>query len=173
MRSLALVLVIALAGCSADRADETSTTTPTTAVPDTTSTTSTTAPPRPCPPAPYRLDHLPATVQPAESSDSLGDPDEFTSIGGTHVRIWVDVDGNTAIALVRGSLPPVDWPAEKGEVSIAGSRGVAGPHPDGKWVVGWFNEPGERCDQYTMVFYPPISPDEVESTLAAMERTPG
>lgn len=172
MRSLALALVLCVAACSADQANPTSTTAAETTT-TVAATSTSTVPPEPCPPAPYRLGQLPATVQPAESSEALDDPDEFTSIGGTHVRIWVDIDGATAIALIRGALPPQDWPAEKGEVDIAGSRGVAGPYPDGRWVVAWFNDPGARCDQYTMVFYPPISPDEVESTLAAMERTPG
>lgn len=137
------------------------------------STTSTTEPPPPCPPAPYELGFLPPSVEPAEASDTVDEPDEFTSIGGTHVRIWVGAEDHTAIALVRGALPPRQFPAERGEVDIAGSRGVAGPYPDGRWVVAWFNEPGDRCDQYTMVFYPPVSPTEVEETLASMTRLPG
>src|SRR5690606_6628375 len=79
----------------------------------------------------------------------------------------------TAIALVRGALPPQEWPSDRGEVEVAGGRAVAGPYPDGRWVVAWFNEPGDRCDQYTMVFYPPVSPAEVEETLANLERPPG
>ena len=109
---------------------------------------------------------------PAEG-DTVGEPDEFTGIGGTHTRLWVNGDGEVAIALIRGTLPPNQFPAERGEVEIAGSRGVAGPYPDGRWVVAWFNEPGERCDEYTMVFYPPVSPQEVEATLASMSRVAG
>jgi hypothetical protein len=40
-------------------------------------------------------------------------------------------------------------------------------------VVGWFEEPRERCDLYTMVFYPPVAPADVESTLDAMNRVGG
>jgi hypothetical protein len=118
------------------------------------------------------LGALPPTVVAAED-DTAGEPDEFTSIGGTHTRLWVNGDEDVAIALVRGALPPDQFPAERGEVDVAGSRGVAGPYPDGRWVIAWFNEPGDRCDQYTLVFYPPVSPGEVEATLAAMTRTPG
>jgi hypothetical protein len=136
-------------------------------------TTTTTAPPPPCPPAPYDVGYLPPRVRSAETSDTADEPDEFTSIGGTHVRIWVDGDGATAIALIRGALPPRQFPAEKGEVDIAGTRGVAGPYPDGRWVIAWFNPPGDRCDLYTMVFYPPVAPAEVRDTIASMVRTPG
>lgn len=172
MRFLVLACAF-LTACSGGSAVETTTTT----LPPTTSTlastTSTTAPPAPCPPAPYELGFLPPTVSSEEAQDTVDEPDEFTSIGGTHVRLWVDVDGETAIALVRGALPPQQFPAERGEVDIAGSRGVAGPYPDGRWVAAWFNDPGDRCDEYTMVFYPPVSPAEVEQTLAEMDRVPG
>lgn len=110
---------------------------------------------------------------PAEGQDTTDEPDEFQSVGGTHVRLWVNEEGATSIALIRGTLPPQQFPAERGEVEVAGTRGVAGPYPDGRWVVAWFNEPADRCDEYTMVFYPPVSPAEVEDTLAAMTRVPG
>jgi hypothetical protein len=105
--------------------------------------------------------------------DAEPDPDEFTSIGGTNVRLWVDGDGLAAIALVRGALPPREFPAERGEVDVAGTRGVAGPYPDGRWVVAWFNEPGDRCDLYTLVFYPPVAPVEVEQTIGDLVRVAG
>lgn len=164
-----LLLAVACAGTTGE-------TTTTTLVPTTSTvpqTTATTEPPPPCPPPPYELGWLPPLVQPTEEGDTVDEPDEFTSIGGTNTRIWVDEDGETAIALVRGTLPPRQFPAERGEVDVAGSRGVAGPYPDGRWVVAWFNEPGARCDEYTMVFYPPVAPSEVEETLASMQRIPG
>jgi hypothetical protein len=112
-------------------------------------------------------------VEPVEDSDTVDEPDEFTSIGGTSMRIWVGPEGETRIALVRGTLPPQQFPAERGEVEVAGVRGVAGPFPDGRWVVAWYNEPGDRCDEYTMVFYPPVAPAEVEEAVASMTRLPG
>ncbi|HSJ34765.1 MAG TPA: hypothetical protein VLB85_06880 [Acidimicrobiia bacterium] len=173
MRFLVLACVFLTACSGGSAVDTTTTTLPPTTSTLATSTTSTTAPPSPCPPAPYQLGFLPPTVSSEEARDTVDEPDEFTSMGGTHVRLWVNTDGETAIALVRGALPPQQFPADRGEVDVAGSRGVAGPYPDGRWVVAWFNDPGDRCDEYTMVFYPPVSPAEVEETLAGMDRIPG
>lgn len=170
------LVVLVLVACSAGA--ETTTTggpvpTLTPLLSTTVPNTATTVPPPPCPAPPYELNYLPPAVVAAEAEDTADEPDEFTSIGGTNVAVWVNSDNQTAIALVRGSLPPRDWPAERGEVEVAGSDGVAGPYPDGRWVVAWFNDPGERCDQYTMVFYPPVSPQEVEETLFEMARVAG
>jgi hypothetical protein len=105
--------------------------------------------------------------------DSTGEPDVWTSVAGSNTTFVPRNDDTLAIALVRGTLPAVDWPAEKGEVSIDGTRAVVGPHPDGTWVAGWFEEPGERCDQYTLVFYPPWNPSDVEAVLEGMNRVGG
>lgn len=107
------------------------------------------------------------------TGDTPAEPDPFTSIGGTNTTLWVGHGGDPAIALIRGTLPPNQFPAEKGEVDVAGTRGVAGPYPDGRWVAAWYNDPGARCDLYTMVFYPPVSPQEVQQTLAGMTRVAG
>lgn len=164
-------MCVLVASCSAPPEAVTTTLAPTTTASPATSTT--TVPASPCPPAPYEVPVLPPTVVAAEGSDTVDEPDEFTSIGGTHVRLWVDGEGETAIALIRGALPPRQFPAERGEVEVAGTRAVAGPYPDGRWVIAWFNPPADRCDQYTMVFYPPVSPAEVEATLEGMVRVPG
>jgi hypothetical protein len=55
-------------------------------------------------------------------------------------------------------------------VEVAGIRAVVGPFDDGKWVAAWFEGEGERCDLYTMVFYPPVEPAEVETALASITR---
>jgi hypothetical protein len=57
-------------------------------------------------------------------------------------------------------------------VEVAGQRAVAGPFPDGKWVVAWYEGDGTRCDLYTMVFYPPVAASEVEATIGSMVRVP-
>jgi hypothetical protein len=170
MRRLAIVVVL-LAACSGDGAAETTTTTmPTTTT--TLSDTTTTSPPPDCPAAPYELTVLPVGVGDGEF-DSTVEPDVWTSVAGTNTTFVPRSDDTVAIALIRGTLPAVEWPAEKGEVDIDGTRAVAGPHPDGAWVAGWFEEPGERCDQYTMVFYPPWNPSDVEQVLAGMNRVGG
>jgi hypothetical protein len=171
MKRLAIVVVL-LAACSAGGAEQTTTTT--TAPSSTTSTLSatTTTPAPDCPAAPYELTALPVGVGEGEF-DSTVEPDVWTSVAGTNTIFVPRTDDTVAIALVRGTLPAIDWPAEKGEVDIDGTRAVAGPHPDGTWVAGWFEAPGERCDQYTMVFYPPWSPSDVEQVLAGMNRVGG
>lgn len=137
-------------------------------------TTSTTAPtttvtfPPECPPVPYRVGRLPARVAEAPVEPRSVPLSEFTSIPGTSSVIWVDARGQVAVELVRGTLPPREYPGAKGEVEVAGARGVAGQFEDGTWVAAWFTEPGDRCDLYTMVFYQPVEPDEVKDTLASI-----
>jgi hypothetical protein len=98
--------------------------------------------------------------------------DDFTSIGGTTSILWVDAAGEVAVALIRGTLPPEEWPGERGAVDVAGSRAVVGPFSDGRWVAAWFEGEGQRCDLYTMVFYPPVDAEEVELSLASILRNP-
>jgi hypothetical protein len=167
-RPLLALLILAVA--CADAASGTTTTT----APSTTSTgaVSTTGPPEECPPPPYELGILPPGVGTATLDPAQIEPDVWTSVPGIGATLW-GRDDAVAVALIRGALPAVDWPGDKGTVSIDGTDAVAGPHPDGTWVVGWFEEPRERCDLYTMVFYPPVAPADVESTLDAMNRVGG
>lgn len=173
MRRL-LALVIVLAACSGGVSDQPSTTTAATSA--TTSTipgsSSTTEPPVECPPPPYELTFVPVGVGTGEM-DTTVEPDVWTSVAGSNTTFIPRDDDTVAIAIVRGTLPPVDWPAEKGETSIDGTRAAVGPHPDGTWVAGWYEEPGERCDLYTMVFYPPWNPADVEDVLVGMNRVGG
>jgi len=126
-----------------------------------------------CPQIPYQVPGLPARLA-CESADLAAiEEDEFTSLGGTRSVFWVDEAGNLTVAMIRGALPPREWPGEKGEIDIDGQRAVVGPFEDGLWVAGWFDGDGQdRCDLYTMVFYPPIQPDEVETALASITRSP-
>jgi hypothetical protein len=168
MHRVGLILVAVVAAACTPEVAATTTVTSTTVA----ATSSTTLEPLvECPPIPYVVSDLPTRVT-GEAAD-LGsiELDEFTAIGGTRSVFWVNADGQLAIALIRGTLPPVDWPGERGQVDVAGTEGVAGPHDDGKWVAAWFdNEGTDRCDRYTMVFYPPVEPFEVESTLRAITR---
>ncbi|HSK07757.1 MAG TPA: hypothetical protein VK990_09580 [Acidimicrobiia bacterium] len=172
IRSGLLLLPLLLVACSGpDGAGTTSTAeapTTTTTIPATTST----EPPVECPPPPYELEFLPTGVGSAVIDAGI-EPDVWTSVPGSGASLLGRADGTVAIALIRGTLPPIDWPAEKGEVFIDGTRAAVGPHPDGTWVAGWFEAPGERCDLYTMVFYPPIAPTEVEQVIDGMNRVGG
>ncbi|HEX6145741.1 MAG TPA: hypothetical protein VF083_03120 [Acidimicrobiia bacterium] len=170
-RPLLLLLTLVLACSGPESADTTGTTLApvTTTIPATTST----GPPVECPAPPYELEFLPTGVGSAVIDVADIEPDVWTSVPGSSATLLGRADGTVAIALIRGTLPPIDWPAEKGEVFIDGTRAVVGPHPDGTWVSGWFEAPGERCDLYTMVFYPPISPEEVEQVIDGMNRVGG
>ena len=174
MRRL-LALTLLLAACSGSGTADTSTPDPTLVT--TTSVaapaTSTTQPPPDCPAAPYELTWLPVDVGTGELNPDELEPDVWTSVPGTNTTFIPRSDDTVAIALIRGTLPAVDWPADKIEVFVDGTRGVVGPHPDGVWAAGWFEEPGERCDQYSMVFYPPWSREDVEQVLFSMNRVGG
>ena len=167
-RSLPFLLLLILA-CADGGSATTTTVAATTTI---TLNPTTTAPPVECPPPPYELGSLPVGVGTAVLDAGEIEPDVWTSVPGSSATLW-GRDEEVAIALIRGTLPAVEWPGDRGEVSIDGTRGVAGPHPDGTWVAGWFEAPGERCDLYTMVFYPPVAPQDVEQTLAGMNRVGG
>jgi hypothetical protein len=162
-----------LSACSGTGAVATSTTTPPTTTTSTVPATTTTVPPVDCPEAPYVLTFLPAGVGQGALDTASISLDVWTSVAGSKTTFIPRTDGTVAIALIRGTLPAVDWPGEKGEISIDGTRAAVGPHPDGTWVAGWYEEPGEKCDLYTMVFYPPWNPDDVEGVLLGMNRVGG
>ncbi len=164
-------MLVIVVGCTAT-AVETTTTSPSTTTTSTTVAPTTTLP-DPCPPAPYEIGFLPINVNDAGMDPTGLEPDVWTSVGGTQTTFFGRTDGTVAIALIRGTLPPIDWPAEKGETEVDGTRTAVGPHPDGTWVAAWFEQPGARCDLYTMVFYPPWSPPEVEQVLLSMDRVGG
>ena len=167
-RSLPLFLVLFIA-CSEGGSGSTTT------IEEVTSTTlapTTTAPPVECPRPPYELSFLPVGVGTAVLDAEEIEPDVWTSVPGSSATLLGRGDV-VAIALIRGTLPAVEWPGDRGEVFVDGTRGVVGPHPDGTWVAGWFEAPGERCDLYTMVFYSPVADDDVEQTLAGMNRVGG
>lgn len=172
MRRLIIALVV-LTACAGPSSDSSSTTvevaSSTTLAPE----TSTTQPPPQCPAAPYEFTFLPVGVGQGDLDPETLERDVWSSVPGSNTSLIPRSDDTVAIAMIRGTLPPVDWPGEKGEVTIDGTRAAVGPHPDGTWVAGWFEEPGERCDLYTMVFYAPWSPTDVEQVLVGMNRVGG
>jgi hypothetical protein len=160
-----------IAGCAGAATETTTTLAPTSTT--TTQAASTTTVPRPCPEAPYEIGYLPININDAGIDPNGVEPDVWTSVGGTQTTFYGREDGTVAIAVIRGALPAVDWPGDKGETTVDGVRAAVGPHPDGTWVMGWYLEPQERCDLYTMVFYPPWAPSEVERVILSMTRVPG
>jgi hypothetical protein len=164
-----LLFMALLAACSGNT--QPSTTTGAVATTQTVASPTTTLPSE-CPLVPYSVSRLPERVTDEPASADVVELDEFTSIGGTTSILWVDAAGEVAVALIRGTLPPEEWPGERGEVDVAGLRAVVGPFSDGRWVAAWFEGEGERCDRYTMVFYPPVDSSEVELSLASIVRQP-
>ena len=179
MRTLSAVLLLLISACTSADVEATSTITTgiTTTTPASTTTapasTTTTQPPVECPSAPYELEYLPVGF----GEDTLDfenlEPDVWTSVGGTRTTFWGRNDGTVAIALIRGTLPAVDWPGVRGEADVDGTPAVVGSHPDDTWVAGWVEEPRQRCDLYSMVFYPPWNPADVEQVLDGMNRVAG
>ena len=168
MLSVALILLVAACTGATQETTTTVSSTSTTVI----STTTTTVP-EVCPPPPYEIGFFPPWLN-SEGMDPSGvEPDVWTSVGGTNTTFYGRNVGSVAIALIRGTLPPIDWPGEKGTTTIDGTDAVAGMHPDGTWVVGWYEEPAARCDLYTMVFYPPWSQDDVGSVVHSMNRVGG
>jgi hypothetical protein len=169
-RLLGLALVMVVTACSDGTA--VTTTSPAVVTTSTAAVVVTVASPA-CGLVPYEVEVLPGRVDADRPGTDEVPQDMFTTIPGTNSSIWFDSNGEPALVFVRGALPPVDWPGERGEVSIDGARGVAGPLDDGTWMVAWFEAEGEPCDQYFMVFYPPVEPSEVEATVASLNRTAG
>lgn len=167
-----VVIGLLAAGCSNGGAEATTTTpAPSTTLAETTTTTVERL--ADCPAPPYDIGVFPSGISSEQVPVADLPFDDFTIVPGSSSQIWLADDGGLAMALIRGALPPEQWPGERGEVSIDGARAVVGPFDDGTWVAAWFEEPGERCDQYTLVFYPPVDPDEVRTTIESMDRTAG
>ncbi|HSJ28018.1 MAG TPA: hypothetical protein VLB67_07380 [Acidimicrobiia bacterium] len=171
MRRL-LPLVVLLTACTAG-GDATTTTTTTIPVTTTVAETTTTTVPPECAPPPYAVDVLPAKVTGNVVPPADVERNEYLEVPGSSSRFWLDEDGHLAVALIRGTLPLAMWPGESSIIEIDGVQARVGPFDDGSWVVGWA-EPGEqRCDLFTMVFFPPVDPSEVQATLLSMDRTAG
>jgi hypothetical protein len=171
-RGAIVLLAVLVAGCTNGGTVPTTTEPPptTTTAQETTTTVERLAD---CPAPPYDIGFFPSGI----SSDQVPVADlpfdDYTIVPGSSSEIWLADDGSLAMALIRGALPPEQWPGESQIVDIDGVDARVGPFEGGEWVVAWFEAPGERCDQYTLVFYPPVDPQEVEATIESMDRTAG
>lgn len=154
MRSLvALALALVLAACSESAVDTSSVTTTTTALTSTTTpttTTTSTVPVLRCDPA----DFLPTVLPSGVEAGSVVPLDPFTSIPGAASSVWVDGSGEISLLLVRGALPPERWVTTPESITVRGVDAALGELPGGHVAVAWFEGP-ERCDEYSLILYPP------------------
>lgn len=171
-RGAIVVLAVAVVACTDGGAASTTTEAPmtTTTVQETTTTVERLAD---CPAPPYDIGSFPSGVSSEQVPVADLPFDDYTIVPGSSSEIWLADDGSLAMALIRGALPPEQWPGESQIVDIDGVDARVGPFETGEWVAAWFEQPGERCDQYTLVFYPPVDPREVQATLDSMDRTAG
>ncbi len=97
-----------------------------------------------------------APQQPAPGEVAL---DRFTLLPGTATLFWVDAAGDPMVVLVRGTLPPEPFTGTRAPLQVRGFDAVIGPLAGEVWVVAWL-EGEARCDQYSLFFYPPTTPQE-------------
>ncbi|MBT8215304.1 MAG: hypothetical protein KJO17_00470 [Acidimicrobiia bacterium] len=149
---------------------------PTTALVPDVSTTTTEPPPTvvACDPAAFVPTVLPDRV--ADDRPATRDVpfDMYTIISGTSTSVWSQEDGTPVVGLIRGSLPPVQWLETPERITVREVDAALGQLPDGVWGVAWFEGP-DRCDEYTIVLYPPATAAELQSiaeSLVEGERQP-
>lgn len=164
MRPLVIAtLLVAAVGCSSAGSEPSSistaassTTTPTSA---TTVPTSSTLPTfEPCPRVPFLPTHLPAaaTGDPPLSADL----DRFSGIPGTTSLTWFNPGGEPVLAIVRGTLPPEQWPETPAVIRVRNFDAALGSQSGGVTAVAWVEGP-DRCDEYTVVAYPGTTREEL------------
>ena len=168
MRSALLALALVAVSCSLTASDEptpsslqTLPTLPPT-VPTTIATTTSTLPP-------LELCQEPGsfpTVLPDRVVDGLPDSsqvafDEFTLIEGAFSAMRFDEVGTLVVVMIRGALPPRQFTGEHQVVHVLEEiPAQVGPIGDGYWAAAWALPPGDRCDLYSLIFYPPVTHEE-------------
>ncbi len=170
MRVWGVAVVMLAAGCASVA---TSTTSAGTLPPPSTIVVTTTTIPRPTPlPLCDAPSYVPTTLPEGVVSppdDQNLSPDRYTAIEGTSTVVFVDNQSSPKVVLVRGSLPPDEWSARTVRVDVAGFEAAMGTMPDGAWAVAWA-ESGARCDQYSLIVYPPTTRDEVTAVAEGLRR---
>ncbi len=73
--------------------------------------------------------------------------DEFTVLAGAFA----------VLVMIRGALPPRQFTGEsQADEILDGIPSVVGPIGDGYWAAAGAIPPGERCDFFSIIFYPPV-----------------
>lgn len=165
---LAGFLVVAACGGSASP-----TTSEPSLPPPSTIVVTTTTVPRPvplplCDPPGYVLTLVPGGVASPPDGTEL-EADRYTAIEGTTTDVFVNEAQEPRVVLIRGSLPPNDWAGRTVRIDIHGFKGALGTMPDGAWAVAWA-ESSARCDQYSLIMYPPTNREEITVVAEGLQR---
>ena len=86
---------------------------------------------------------------------------------GTTIHIWSDHSDQPVMVVIRGALPPVKWIETPEHITVRGIEAAFGPLPDGVWAAAWYEGP-DTCDEYSVVFYPPVDVDEARTVAESM-----
>lgn len=165
MKRLLAVLLVLAVGCSTQTPSVTPTSVRITAPP--TSTTVTIPDVDACDPPRILPTVLPSRVSGRQPPTSAIPLDRFTTLPGTTIRFWADENGDPVVVLIRGALPPGKWTAAPEHVTVLGVDAAMGPLDDGIWAVGWF-EGVDRCDEYSIIFYPPVDSAEARAVAEGL-----
>ena len=163
-----LIGALLLAACSSGEAAPTLLTPTTVASPDLTTTTVEPPPAvEACDPAQFVPAFLPTRVAKEQPATRDVPYDQYTIISGTSTSLWSQDDGTPVLAMVRGSLPPERWLQTPEVITVRGVDAALGELPNGVWGVAWFEGP-DRCDEYTIVLYPPATAAEVQAVAESL-----
>ena len=171
----ALIIALVFAACSPGSGDATTTSVVfVEAIPRPTSTSSTSTTvaaeiPDLCAPSTFFPQIVPDSVV-AGVPDTADVPiDEFSLIAGTYAASQFDAEGNPVIMMIRGALPPRQFSGETDTVMVLNEiPAVIGSIGDGFWAAAWALPPGERCDLYSLIFYPPVDEASVPAVVESI-----
>ncbi len=173
MRAALLSIALVVTACSGGAADTTTSSRVT--LPALITTTEATSPPSTeaplalCPDIETFPRVLPEQVVPGVPETSSVELDEFTLIEGAFTAIRFDADGDPVLVAIRGALPPRQFTADSEVVEILGGiPALVGPIGDGYWAAAWAIPPGDRCDLYSLIFYPPVDRDTAIEVTASV-----
>lgn len=175
MRTALLLTVLVLVACSGGTGEQPTDTTVVFVDPiprPSSSTTTTTEPVEVvdlCNAPPFLPRVVPARVVAGVPETSSIEFDEFTVIEGAWTASQFDADGEIVLVLIRGALPPRRFTGDTEAVSILDEiPAVVGPIGDGYWAAAWALPPGDRCDLYSLIFYPPVDVEEITAVVESV-----
>ena len=120
-----------------------------------------------CDPPTFLPTVLPARASAEQPSIPNVPLDQYTTLPGTTIHIWSDDANQPVMVIVRGALPPVKWIDTPEHITVRGVEAAFGPLPDDYWGAAWFEGP-DTCDEYSVIFYPPVDVDEARTVAESM-----